>query len=272
MAGAVEWARADRGRRLAAIATAVGLSAVYLIFVAHFSTNVPIADDWSVVLIGHDALTGHLSFGLLWTQHLESRMLVVNAIFVLFAWADHLNLRSVVLTSGIFLVVSYGLLLVVFRAYSRRPLTALVVLATWGRVAQSGRRGQCTLGLSARLVRCAPLVHAHGLSTHGVEASPFARRLPSCGRCKCSVVLDGARASSLADRGTAHPLVDTLDQENRPRTWHLDNGCVHHLRHVPDRVQLPRGYRAMPVPQWVHRRIRRHSPCKRSHLCPAARG
>ena len=122
------WARADRGRRLGAIATAVGLSVLYLIFVAHFSTNVPIADDWSVVLIGHDALTGHLSFSLLWTQHLESRMLVVNAIFVLFAWADHLNLRSVVLTSGIFLVVSYGLLLVVFRAYSRRPLTALVVL------------------------------------------------------------------------------------------------------------------------------------------------
>ena len=151
---------------------------------------------WSVVLIGHDALTGHLSFGLLWTQHLESRMLVVNAIFVLFARADHLNLRSVVLTSGLFLVVSYGLLLVVFRAYSKRPLTALVVLAigiVWLSLGDVGN------ALWAFQLAWYVALLSFTLMVYLLTVSKLPRLLVVCLAAvagKCSVVLDGARASS----------------------------------------------------------------------------
>ena len=54
-----------RFRRWAAPVAGGVVAALYLAYVVHFSTNVPLADDWSSVALVHEALHGDLSWGLL---------------------------------------------------------------------------------------------------------------------------------------------------------------------------------------------------------------
>lgn len=111
-------------RLLAPIAAAV-IAGLYLLYLAHFSTNFPIADEWSVVRLVHVALHGHLTWKILWAQHFESRMLFPNLIFVAAGFVDRYDLRAIILLAGLLLIASYVLLLVLTGRYLGRRLTVL---------------------------------------------------------------------------------------------------------------------------------------------------
>lgn len=74
---------------------ALAPAAAYFLFVAHYGVNSFFWDDWSVLPVVDQALHGHLTLGALWAQHNEERLLVPNLIWIVFAFADHLNLKSV---------------------------------------------------------------------------------------------------------------------------------------------------------------------------------
>jgi hypothetical protein len=104
------------------------LAALYLLFVLTYSVDVPRSDDGLTVLLIHSALHGHLNFGDLWSQHLESRVFVPNLIFLAVGYLDHFDLRTVMILSALLLIGAFLLLLRLFRVYLDRPLTALPVL------------------------------------------------------------------------------------------------------------------------------------------------
>jgi hypothetical protein len=120
----------ERTRQYAPVVIAGGLPMLlYLVYVAHYSVNVPYADDWYMIPVVHSALHGHLNASQLWFQYGDSRLFVSSLLFVLFAFVDHLNLQSVLLFSAAVFSVTYLMLLLVLRAYLGRRLTALSVLA-----------------------------------------------------------------------------------------------------------------------------------------------
>ena len=118
-----------RNTRRASLAIASGVLVVlYLGFVFHFATNVPGGDDWNVVPLIHSALHGHLTLSGpngLWAQHLESRIFFPNLLFVLSGFIDHYDLRTILFLSAVIYIVSYFILLRLYRVYDGRPLTAV---------------------------------------------------------------------------------------------------------------------------------------------------
>jgi hypothetical protein len=118
----------SRHRLLGVGAVAVALSVAYLIFVVHYSVNMPYEDDWTVVPLIHSAIHGHLSFSDLWTLHDENRMLVPNAIFVALGVATHDDLIALTALSAVLFIATYFLFLLIFSSYIRRPLTPASVL------------------------------------------------------------------------------------------------------------------------------------------------
>jgi hypothetical protein len=101
------------------------LAALYLLYVVHFSVNAPLADEWSTVPLVHNALHGHLSLSALWTQHVESRILFPNLIFVAAGFVNHYDVRTIMLLGAAILIASYFLVLVLVRTYLQRRLTVL---------------------------------------------------------------------------------------------------------------------------------------------------
>ncbi len=121
-------------KTLATAAAAVALPVLYLIFVAHYSINMPYEDDWTVVPVIHAALHGRLTFGALWEQHGPNRDLFPYLILVGLGTLTHDDLRVVVMLGAVIFVASYFVFLAVFRSYQGRPLTPLAVLvlgAVW---------------------------------------------------------------------------------------------------------------------------------------------
>ena len=104
------------------------LAALYLLFVWTYAVDVPRDDDGGTVLLVHSALHGQFSFSYFWAQHLESRIFVLNLIFLAIGYLDHLDLRTVMILSALILIGAFFLLLRLFRAYLDRPLTVLPVL------------------------------------------------------------------------------------------------------------------------------------------------
>jgi len=107
---------------------------LYVVFVVHYGVNSFFNDDWSMVPIVHAALHGHLSWGQLWTQHNEHRVLVPNLSFIAFGWLVALDAKTIMLASAALFVVAYGLFLAVVRAYAgRRPdwASTLLLGAVW---------------------------------------------------------------------------------------------------------------------------------------------
>ena len=118
-----------RGLRSYAVPFAVFLlAALYLLFVWTYAVDVPRDDDGGTVLLVHSALHGQFSFRYFWGQHLESRIFVLNLIFLAVGYLDHLDLRTVMFLSALLLIGAFLLLLRLFRVYLDRPLTALPVL------------------------------------------------------------------------------------------------------------------------------------------------
>jgi hypothetical protein len=109
------------------IATSV-LAVLYLGFVVHFATNEPVGDDWNVVPLIHSALHGQLTWSGLWAQHLESRIFFPNLLFVFSGYVDHYNIQTLILFSALIYILTYIILLRIFREYVDRPLTVVPCL------------------------------------------------------------------------------------------------------------------------------------------------
>lgn len=128
----------SRRNTLLTIAAASVAPAFYFWFIGRNAVNSFYADDWSVVPFVHSALHGQLSLSQLWAQHTESRFVIGKFVDALFGFADHLDLRWVIIFSGAVFTVTYASLLFLVRKYLGKSLTPLVVLvigATWFSVA-----------------------------------------------------------------------------------------------------------------------------------------
>ena len=106
------------------------LIALYLGYVSHYSVNAIYWDDWTVVPLIHAALHGHLTFGALWVQHGENRMLIPNLIMVGVGAVTHDNTTVIVLLSAAVLIASYVVFLALLHSYLLRPVTVVSVLST----------------------------------------------------------------------------------------------------------------------------------------------
>jgi hypothetical protein len=115
--------------RLSVVAAATIPAVLYLLYVAHYSVDVPYADDWNMVPVVVLALHGKLGIGELWSQYGDTRLLIPRLCFVLIGWIDHFDIRTVLLLSATMFIASYILILPLLRRYTGKPLTSLSVLA-----------------------------------------------------------------------------------------------------------------------------------------------
>jgi hypothetical protein len=111
-------------RRTIAVVVGAGLPALlYLLYIFHYSVNVPNGDDWFVIPIADASLHGHLTLSALWSQYGDTRLFFSYLIFAAFAHLDHLNEKSIILFNAVLFIASYVLLLLLFRSYLGRRLT-----------------------------------------------------------------------------------------------------------------------------------------------------
>jgi hypothetical protein len=115
----------SKARARIVIATAAGIPALlYFLFVFHYAVNVPWSnDDWNMIPLVDAALHGHFGVSELWSQYGDRRLFVGRLFFVGFGLLDRLNEKSVMLFSAGIFIISYVLLLRVFRSYLGRALT-----------------------------------------------------------------------------------------------------------------------------------------------------
>ncbi len=102
---------------------------LYLLYVNHYAVDVLQGDDWNMVPGGvHQALHGHISLSQLWGQYGESRILLVRAVIILFAFLDRFNTRSTIFFNAAVYIAAYAILLALCRTYLGRRLTPIPVL------------------------------------------------------------------------------------------------------------------------------------------------
>jgi len=118
-----------RTRTIGVVVGAIIPAGLYLLFVFHYSVDVPYADDWTIIPLIHSALHGYVSMSGLWSQYGDTRLLVPKLVFVTFGLYDSLNEKSIILFSTVLFVASYLLILLLLRSYLTKPLTFLRVLA-----------------------------------------------------------------------------------------------------------------------------------------------
>ncbi|MGA3148277.1 MAG: hypothetical protein ABSF33_12495 [Acidimicrobiales bacterium] len=114
-------------KRMWVVIAAVIPVGLYLLYVFHYSVNVPYADDWYIIPLADSALHGHLGMSELWNQAGDTRLFVPKLIFVAFAFVDRLNMKSIQLFSALLFAASYVLLLSLLRSYLGRRLTFVPV-------------------------------------------------------------------------------------------------------------------------------------------------
>src|SRR6476620_2184876 len=115
--------RSNRTRRLLVAAAAGVPAALYLLYVWHYSFNLPFADDWTKTPLVVAALRNHIDFGLIWRQDHEARLVVPNIVFLVVGRPTRFNLQLIVLVGALSFVASFGLLVRLARDYVARPLT-----------------------------------------------------------------------------------------------------------------------------------------------------
>lgn len=101
---------------------------LYLFYINHYAVSALFGDEWNVIPIIHGSLHGHLSLSEIWSQYNETRVPLVRIILVAFAHLDRLDTRAVIFLNAAIFIVSYALLLGLFRRYVNRPLTPIPVV------------------------------------------------------------------------------------------------------------------------------------------------
>ena len=96
---------------------------LYVLYVFHYSVNVPYSDDWNMIPLVVAAVHRRLGLSDLWSQYGDTRLFVPKVAFAAFAVIDHWNTKSILLFSALVFVASYALLLLLVGSYLGRPLT-----------------------------------------------------------------------------------------------------------------------------------------------------
>ena len=124
----------ERYRAVPSIVAALVVPVFFLAYVARYTVNVPVVDEWLRVPLLDDSLHGHLTLGGLWAQYNETRIFLGNLIFVAFGFIDHFDVRALAFFNAAVFIVTYWLFLLVFRTYLGRrpgPLSVLVIGVVW---------------------------------------------------------------------------------------------------------------------------------------------
>lgn len=108
----------------------------YFALIYHYGVNTVAVDQWRDVELVGKAHSGHLSFGALWAQHNENRILVPNLLVMLLAYTTNLNVHIEEYLGGVFMVAAVAL--VIWTHRRRCPGTPLlwylpvaVLMLTW---------------------------------------------------------------------------------------------------------------------------------------------
>ncbi len=117
-----------RAQGFGVVVAAAVPSVLYLLYVLHYSVNIPFADDWFMVPIVNASIHGHLTLNDLWGQYGDTRIFGARLAFAVVGPLVHLNERDVIVSSAAIFVASYILLLSLFRLYTHAPLTFVPVL------------------------------------------------------------------------------------------------------------------------------------------------
>ena len=120
--------------RLWVIASGAIPAGLYVLYVYHYALNVPLVDDWQVMPIVSKAIHGEIDIHAIWKQWSDGREVMGNLVFVAFAIVDHLNLRAVMLFNATVFVLTYVIVLLLFRGYLGKrlpPLSAFVLGVVW---------------------------------------------------------------------------------------------------------------------------------------------
>ncbi len=80
-----------------------------------------------MIPVVHGALHGHLSWGQLWSQYGDRRLVMSRLVYVAFGLIDHMNEKLIIISGALLLIASFALLLPLFRAYLAKRLTFLPV-------------------------------------------------------------------------------------------------------------------------------------------------
>lgn len=134
-------------RRLLTALTVIGLGvpvAAYLWFVAHYSLNTVVGDQWDDVTLIHNSYLHGFDLSAAWAQHNENRILFPNLIVLLLSRTTHYNVRIEEYLGAVFLLASLALLIATHRRRTALPLlyycpVAILMLSfvqwsntTWG--------------------------------------------------------------------------------------------------------------------------------------------
>jgi len=131
----------QRLERFLCIAAACVPAALYVIYVWHYSFNLPFGDDWTKMPLVVAALRNHIDFGQVWDQHTEARLVVPNLVFVIVGRPIRFNIQVIVLVGASSLIASYFVLLRLARDYVARPpgwLLILVLGVVWFSLVDTG--------------------------------------------------------------------------------------------------------------------------------------
>jgi hypothetical protein len=137
--GGEGYGESSRRQVVAAVVVGLGLSALYLAYVAYHAVDVPYFDDWFRIPLIHAARHGHLTLGALWAQYNETRIFLGNVVFVAFGVLFHDDLRSLMIFNALIYVATFWAFLLLLRAYLRRMPDVLAVLScgvVWFSLAQ----------------------------------------------------------------------------------------------------------------------------------------
>lgn len=125
-ATSVSWV--TRNNTALTIAAGCLVPVLYLLYVAHYSVNDLLEDDWATLPIVQAAVHGHLSLSQLWGQHNETRVFTANVIFAIFGLIDRYDTRSMVIVNAVVFIASYAIVLALFRHYIGERLSPIPVL------------------------------------------------------------------------------------------------------------------------------------------------
>lgn len=104
-------------------AVCIVMTAATLLFVAHFSSNVPSWDDWDMV----PTLTGEqpVTLGWLWSQHNEHRVPLPRLILLGLKGIVGINFRAAMFFDVLALTLLAATMIIIAQADSRRPSRTL---------------------------------------------------------------------------------------------------------------------------------------------------
>lgn len=119
----------QRRTLLLLVAAAVAPALLYLIYVLHYSVNVPWSvDDWSIVYLVHGVLHGRQPLSTVWDQYGDRRLVVGRVIFLAFGALDHLNERAVIGFAALIWIASFVMVLLLLKRYLDRRLSPVIVI------------------------------------------------------------------------------------------------------------------------------------------------